>query len=360
MENMEINNYILLQQLKGKRIFVTGHTGFKGSWLISVLNQFNAIVKGYSLPPVKHGIFQSINGIDLCENDFGNILDYEHLKKSLFDFKPDIVLHLAAQPLVIESYHNPKSTFETNVLGTVNLLNILNEYNKKCDVIIITTDKVYKNKGWGFPYRENDCIWGHDPYSASKACTELITDSYNKSFFENNNLINLATARAGNVIGGGDISKDRLLPDLLNSIQNSEDIILRNPFSVRPWQHVIEPIIGYLVLALRLNKIDNKHEKSFNFGPSSTDNLSVLEVIEYSISILNKGKYKILENSNIFHETELLRLDNSKARNLLKWMPIYNCKKAIELTIEWHNSSNKIDITNNQIRDYLKNLNESI
>jgi CDP-glucose 4,6-dehydratase len=353
MENMEVNNNNLLKQLYGKRVFVTGHTGFKGTWLISVLNKFNATVKGYSLPPVKGGIFDLINGSDFCENDFANILNYEYFKKSFLDFKPEIILHLAAQPLVIESYHDPKSTFETNILGTVNLLNIIKEYNQKCDVIIITTDKVYENKNWSYPYRENDNIWGHDPYSSSKACTELISDSFNKSFFESNDLIKLATARAGNVIGGGDISKDRLLPDIFNSIENDHEILIRNPNAIRPWQHVIEPIIGYLLLALNLRGISSNISKSYNFGPSTTDHLSVLEVIQHSFKIFNKGKYKIIDNENKFHETEFLRLDNSKANNLLSWKPLYNCSKAIDLTIDWNNAENKRDITNKQIDDYL-------
>jgi CDP-glucose 4,6-dehydratase len=337
------NHNNIIDIYKGKRILITGHTGFKGTWLLQILNSFDAIIRGYSLAPENNiNLFNEINGSQLCDSIIGDLRDKDLLYKAVTDFQPDFIFHLAAQPLVRLSYSIPSETFEINAIGTANLLNAVRLLKKKCNVILITTDKVYFNNEWEYPYRENDRLGGYDPYSASKACCELVIDSYRNSFFniKNYNLHNkgIAVARAGNVIGGGDWSNDRLIPDIVKSLNNLEEIIIRNPLSIRPWQHVIEPLFGYLELGVKLNEEPIKYSQAFNFGPNISDAISVEEMVKRSIKNWGSGTYKAVINENNPHEAGLLKLDISKAINNLNWRPIFNANIAVERTINWYKS----------------------
>jgi CDP-glucose 4,6-dehydratase len=342
-----LENLVIMKELKnsycGKRVFVTGHTGFKGSWLIKILNDFGAILKGYALLP-ENGInlYTEINGSSLCESVIGDLRDRDELKKAILDFQPDFVFHLAAQPLVRLSYELPSETFEVNAIGTANLLDAIRLLEKKCNIVLITTDKVYHNYEWEYPYRENDKLGGYDPYSASKACCELVIDSYKNSFFNlskyDQHQKAIAIGRAGNVIGGGDWSKDRLVPDIAKALSINKEIVVRNPKSIRPWQHVIEPLFGYLELGNKLNSQPKKFSQAFNFGPDTTDAFSVEDMVKRSIENWGSGSYKTEIDTNSLHEAGLLKLDISKARNELNWKPVFNAQNAVERTINWYKS----------------------
>lgn len=340
MENLEIMNE-LKNSYSGKRIFVTGHTGFKGSWLIKILNDSGAIVKGYALSPqIGTNLYSEIQGDDLCDSVIADLRDRDTLKTAVIDFQPDYVFHLAAQPLVRLSYQIPSETFEVNAIGTANLLDAIRLLDKKCNVVLITTDKVYHNNEWEYPYRENDRLGGYDPYSASKACSELVIDSYRNSFFNvekyDQHKKAIAVGRAGNVIGGGDWSKDRLIPDIVKALNENQEIVIRNPKSIRPWQHVIEPLFGYLELGVKLNTNPVKYSQAYNFGPNTSDALSVEEMVSKSINIWKFGTYKIEVNKNNPHEAGLLKLDISKAIKELNWLPILDAQTAVERTINWY------------------------
>ena len=327
---------------KGKKVFLTGHTGFKGSWLLAWLNILGASVKGYSLAPQDDlDLFNAIGGDQLCKNIIADIRDKDRLKKEIFDFQPDFVFHLAAQPLVRYSYSIPVETFEVNAIGTGNVLDAVRSLNNPCNVIIITTDKVYENKEWHYPYRENDRLGGYDPYSASKACAEILVSSFRNSFFNINDYDihkkKIATARAGNVIGGGDWSIDRIIPDIARALKNKKPIEVRSPNAVRPWQHVLEPLSGYLLLGAKLNS--SKSFDSFNFGPNSSESLTVIEVVKKAIETWGSGTYEDVSNIDKPHEANLLTLDISKTINLLQWQPKLSSKEAIEWTIDWYKKS---------------------
>lgn len=342
MENM-VNSKNLTEVYKGKKILVTGHTGFKGSWLLQMLNTFESTIRGYALEPESEtNLYTEINGNELCDSIIGDLRDKVSLYKAVLEFQPDFIFHLAAQPLVRLSYSIPSETFEVNAIGTANLLNAVMRLEKKCNVILITTDKVYYNNEWEYPYRENDRLGGYDPYSASKACCELVIDSYRNSFFNINNYAQhkkaIAVARAGNVIGGGDWSNDRLIPDIVKSLIKGEEISIRNPKSIRPWQHVIEPLFGYLELGAKLSENPIMYSQAFNFGPNSTDALSVEEMVKMSIAKWGHGTYKAFNNPNNLHEAGLLKLDISKAINELNWMPYFNAQIAVERTVNWYKS----------------------
>lgn len=361
MENLEImielrNTYL------GKRVFVTGHTGFKGSWLIKILKDYGAIVKGYSLAPdTETNLYSEIQGDTLCDSVIADLRDKETLKNAVIDFKPDYVFHLAAQPLVRLSYEIPSETFEVNAIGTANLLDALRLLEKKCNIVLITTDKVYHNNEWEYPYRENDRLGGYDPYSASKACCELVIDSYKNSFFNpskySNHKKGIAVGRAGNVIGGGDWSKDRLIPDIIKALSVNKEIVIRNPKSIRPWQHVIEPLFGYLELGAKLNVDPIKYAQAYNFGPNTNDTLSVEEMVIKSIKCWKSGSYIATPNENNPHEAGLLKLDISKAINLLNWKPLLSAQTSVERTINWYkNFLNNIpanELMNLDIQYYL-------
>lgn len=351
----------------GKRVFVTGHTGFKGSWLIKILKNFGAIVKGYALDPeTEINLYTEINGDSLCESIIADLRDRETLKKAVIEFQPDYVFHLAAQPLVRLSYQIPSETFEINAIGTANLLDAIRLLDKKCNVVLITTDKVYHNNEWEYPYRENDRLGGYDPYSASKACCELVIDSYRNSFFNvekyDQHKKAIAVGRAGNVIGGGDWSKDRLIPDIAKALSDNQEIIIRNPKSIRPWQHVIEPLFGYLQLGVNLNTYPVKYSQAYNFGPNTSDALSVEEMVVRAINSWESGTYKVEVNNSNPHEAGLLKLDISKAVTELNWLPKLNAQTAIERTINWYKNYYKkipaVQLMELDIEYYQSKINE--
>jgi len=326
---------------KGKKIFLTGHTGFKGSWLLKIFNMLGAEVKGYSLAPQNvNDLYNIIQGDSLCQSIISDIRNKEKLNEEIISFQPDFIFHLAAQPLVRLSYEMPADTFEINAMGTSYILEAVKNLDKKCDVVIITTDKVYHNKEWEYPYRENERLGGYDPYSASKACAELIINCYRNSFFNIKDYRNhkkaIAVARAGNVIGGGDWSKDRLIPDIIKSLVKNKSVQLRNPSSIRPWQHVLEPLGGYLLLGQKLSNKPDMFSKAYNFGPYSYDSLSVNAMAALSIKQWGFGSYTNAEILNQPHEAKLLRLDISLADKELGWSPKFSSAHAITETINWY------------------------
>ncbi len=357
----------MLERLKeaysGKRVFLTGHTGFKGAWLLKILNQCGAQVRGYALSPqTDNDLYNLISGDGLCDSVIADLRQADKLCESILEYQPDYIFHLAAQPLVKLSYEIPRETFEINAIGTANLLEAVRKLNKTCQVILITTDKVYHNNEWIYPYRENDRLGGYDPYSASKACAELIIDSYRNSFFNLNNYENhkkaIAVCRAGNVIGGGDWAKDRLIPDIVSALYNKEVVKIRNPNAVRPWQHVLEPLSGYLLLGAKISKNPIKYSQAFNFGPGLNDILSVKRMVDIFISNWKSGSYELDNQQTQLHEAGLLKLDISKAVSELSWEPKMEAITAVRKTIEWYKEFEKnkdfiVGFTENQISDYL-------
>lgn len=343
LENMELNK-LFSETYKNKKVFVTGHTGFKGTWLSIWLQSLGAQVKGYSLNPESdESLFESVKSKLECESVISDIRDKEKLQSEILNFKPDFIFHLAAKALVRYSYSFPLETFETNISGTANLLNSLIKLENECKVIIVTTDKVYENKEWIYPYRENDELGGYDPYSASKACAEIVTSSFRNSFFNLNKFEthrkSISTARAGNVIGGGDYSEDRIIPDLIKSFKTNSKVKIRNPESVRPWQHVLDPLSGYLLLGCRMNTDPKSFSDAYNFGPSIESNLTVLQLVEIALSLWRSGSFEISENKNEPHEASQLRLDISKSMIRLGWNPKWDSHKAVEKTILWYKNN---------------------
>ncbi len=326
-----------------KKIFITGHTGFKGTWLSIVLSYLNARIYGYSLSPEKNSLFRKSKIKNkLSSNIYADITNMKDLKKRLRSSNPEIVFHLAAQPLVIESYKNPLNTFNTNIIGTLNLLECLRNIKSVKSVIIVTTDKVYRINKKDKNYKETDVLGGIDPYSVSKVGTELVTDCYIKSFFKNSKLQNkISVVRAGNVIGGGDFSKNRLLPDIIRAINSNKKLKIRNPNYIRPWQHVLDPLIGYLTLAKiqYVKNINNNNEFAWNFGPSKNNFKKVFEVVEY-VQKLEKFKYSF-DKKKKFHETTTLKLDSAKAKRKLNWKSKWDLSVALKNTVEWNRSVKK-------------------
>lgn len=315
-----------------RKVFVTGHTGFKGAWLTLWLEYLGAYVLGYSLlPNTTPNLHTILNGNGV----YGDIRDSALLQKTLLSFQPDIIFHLAAQPLVRLSYTEPILTYETNVLGTLNVL----EASKMCPsvkaFVTITTDKCYENKEIPYGYTEEDSLGGYDMYSSSKACVEIMSSSYRRSFLQNGKPFALATARAGNVIGGGDWATDRLIPDCIRSIQENKDILIRNPNAIRPWQHVLEPLSGYLLLGQLLLEHGDTYAQAFNFGPEDSCVLTVADVAHTVVSSYGKGNILIQENSAI-HEATLLSLNIEKVKRTLGWFPTYTASSAIEKTVDWY------------------------
>ena len=346
---------------KDKKVLVTGHTGFKGSWLALWLLKMNAIVSGISLnPDEKQNLFDQLR----IKNDINHIVldirNKEELKKQIQTINPDIVFHLAAQPLVVNSYKDPVGTWETNVMGTINVLESIRSLNKNCTGIFITTDKVYKNNEWVFGYRENDELGGYDPYSSSKAACEIAISSWRSSFdlyqSNNNSNFSIASARAGNVIGGGDWSENRIIPDVVRCLINNEKILIRNPKSTRPWQHVLEPLSGYLILAEKLNKEKNPYATAFNFGPFIESNKTVKELVDECLKYW-KGDYYFERNVNSPHEAGVLNLSIEKAIKSLEWNPKWDFSKSIELTINWYkdvfqDNKSAIDCSLGNLKEY--------
>jgi CDP-glucose 4,6-dehydratase len=344
---------------KGKKVFLTGHTGFKGSWFSILLNLLGAKVVGYSLKPNANLNLYDLAKLhkEMHKNIFGDIRDYNKLKKTIKKFSPDFVVHMAAQPLVRESYISPKYTYEVNTLGTINILNILNELKFIKSALIITTDKVYLNNNKKKYYKENDLLGGFDPYSNSKSCAELVVNSYRHSFLKKNNIF-VATARAGNVIGGGDFSKDRILPDYFRALLKKNKLTLRSPSSTRPWQHVIDPLYGYLLLLMKLYKKEAITSSSFNFGPESSNNKSVNDVINLINKDFNNlvSVLKKVNNSMNYHESKILMLNSNKSKKILNWNTKYNLEQSIKLTSFWFKEffakKNILKLTQSQIINY--------
>lgn len=352
---MEIKN--ILNHFKGKNVLVTGHTGFKGSWLAFLLDHVGAKVTGLALAPKTNpSLFELLDINGKCNSIIADINSAEDVKQAIDQAQPDYIFHMAAQPLVRYSYKQPLETFATNVMGTANVLEACKILNKKCVVICITTDKVYHNFEWEFPYRENDRLGGYDPYSASKAAAELVIDSYRNSFFKNSN-ISIASVRAGNVIGGGDWSEDRLFPDLVNSINTNLPIELRNPSAVRPWQHVLDPLFGYLTLAVNIEQNAHKYNEAWNFGPYNHDSKTVLEVCQQAIVVFKNGSLQINQDKQP-HEAGQLRLDISKSMTYLNWHPNWSTEKAIERTANWYKAFLKgesaVNLVQKDINDFLE------
>jgi len=352
---MEIKN--ILNHFKGKNVLVTGHTGFKGSWLAFLLDHVGAKVTGLALAPKTNpSLFELLDINGKCNSIIADINSAEDVKQAIDQAQPDYIFHMAAQPLLRYSYKQPLETFATNVMGTANVLEACKILNKKCVVICITTDKVYHNYEWEFPYRENDRLGGYDPYSASKAAAELVIDSYRNSFFKNSN-ISIASVRAGNVIGGGDWSEDRLFPDLVNSINTNLPIELRNPSAVRPWQHVLDPLFGYLTLAVKIEQNAHKYNEAWNFGPYNHDSKTVLEVCQQAIVVFKNGSLQINQDKQP-HEAGQLRLDISKSMTYLNWHPNWSTEKAIERTANWYKAFLKgesaVNLVQKDINDFLE------
>lgn len=349
-----------------KRILITGNTGFKGGWLSHILLGFGAKVTGYALNPNENqNLFTALNLDNKMKTYFSDVRNYEKLKTTIDEINPEIIFHLAAQPLVRLSYEDPLLTYTTNVIGTANLLQAIKENKHVAAVVMITTDKVYENKEWSRPYNENDELGGYDPYSSSKTCAEFVISSYTKSFFNSesygkshNTLI--AVARAGNVIGGGDWSVDRLIPDIIRAfLEQKKQVTIRNLASIRPWQHVLEPLFGYMLLAKKLYEKDTSIIGPWNFAPEEENSVCVKKIVESAIKIMGSGDYNSTSNGDNKHEAKLLKLDSTKAKKKLGWYPKLNIEECLDLTFKWYKTyytdkKNIIKITNQQIERYIK------
>jgi CDP-glucose 4,6-dehydratase len=357
---------------KGKRILITGHTGFKGSWLSMWLNRLGANVYGYALaPPTRPSLFELLQLEREIEHQEADIRDQEQLVKSIGRIKPDIIFHLAAQSLVRESYLVPYITIETNVIGTLNVLEAVRKTGVSTAVVAITSDKCYENKEWMYGYRENDPLGGYDPYSSSKAAAEILISSWRNSFFNPDQLakhgVRIASARAGNVLGGGDWNKDHILSDCINLLQRQKAIRVRNPNATRPWQHVLEPLSGYLELGAKLlSPRENvaPYCEAFNFGPLVTSNKSVRELVEKIIEYWGEGSWELAQSENVFHEAHLLNLSIDKSYSKLRWTPRWDFEKTVAKTIEWYKvmedgSQDLRHFTLSQIESYETDLEEN-
>lgn len=358
----------LKRSYENKKVLVTGHTGFKGSWLSQWLLNLGAKVYGVSKDiPTKPSIFEELNLHKKLNHQILDIRDYRKFEQHIKKIKPDIIFHLAAQSIVNESYNNPVETIETNLMGTVNLLEAVRQLNLKTSIILVSTDKCYENMEWLYGYRENDKMGGYDPYSASKGAMEIIVSSYKRSFFDPMNYdthgVILGTVRAGNVIGGGDWATDRLIPDCIRSLVSEKNIELRNPSSVRPWQHVLEPLGGYLLLGSKMVNSQTKNDivkfsDSFNFGPLISSNRTVRALANLFLENWESSK-KIVTTEAEFHEANLLNLSITKAYHVLGWHPVWNFKTTVSKTSEWYKTfvyepGTIIDLTNEQIIQYTK------
>jgi CDP-glucose 4,6-dehydratase len=359
MGQVVVPEYLLT--FKGRRVFITGHTGFKGSWLAFLLNEIGAEVLGYALSPAEEknhfellGLAPNIGHVE------ADVRDGEKLMTTMCEFQPEFVFHLAAQALVRPSYSDPKLTFETNVMGSVNLLEAVRKCESVYSLVYITSDKCYENLEWLWGYRENDRLGGHDPYSASKASAEMVFSAYARSFFVDRPTLGAASARAGNVIGGGDWAVDRIIPDCVRAIDSEQPIVIRNPSATRPWQHVLEPISGYLLLAASLRKKPSFFSGSWNFGPTSKEVRTVLEVAEHLIARFGRGRINCESRTKNPHEAGLLQLNCDRAHQILGWYPRWDFKRTIDMTAEWYK---KVDdgeevnkVTKGQLYDYFPEI----
>lgn len=352
MENMGLN---ILEFYKNKKVFITGHTGFKGSWLTKILLMCGADVTGFSLkPPTNPSLFSILNLEERMNSIIGDVRDLAILNKEFSVSSPEIVFHLAAQPIVRDSYKDPHCTYETNVMGTVNILECIRNTTCVKSFLNVTTDKVYENKEWEWGYREIEPLDGYDPYSNSKSCSELVTHSYKNSFFNNSN-IGISTARAGNVIGGGDFASDRIIPDCIRAALNHEDIIVRNPFSTRPYQHVLESLSAYLLIAAKQSE-DIKYSGYYNVGPDESDCIRTGDLVDIFVNKWDSGIKWIDKYDGGPHEANFLKLDCSKIKAIMGWEPKWHIITAIDKTIEWtkcwQNNSDVHACMNAQIYEY--------
>lgn len=359
MESL-VNNLIDSTFWTGKKVFLTGHSGFKGSWLTIWLQSLGATVRGYSLePPTEPSLFEVCGVGELVDSIFADIRDFPALCQALTEFSPDIVIHMAAQPLVRDSYRDPLDTFSINVLGTAHLLEAARASSSVRAIVNVTTDKVYANQEWVWGYRETDQLGGLDPYSSSKSCSELVTSSYGYSFFENS--VGLSAARAGNVIGGGDWAHERLVPDVIRGFLSGTDVHIRNPGAIRPWQHVLVPLSGYLILAQHLFVEPQHYSGSWNFGPAELDAKSVAWVVDHLRSYWPESSW-ICDSDGSLREAGRLQLDISKARELLSWFPTWSIEKALDQTASWYKAwalgDDMLELTRHEIEGFMNEYNE--
>lgn len=337
----------------GKKVLVTGHTGFKGTWLCRILTLAGADVTGYALSAVDGSMFNLIDMDKSVNSVIGDIRDLNSIVELVKTVRPEIVFHLAAQPIVRESYVNPVDTYTTNVIGAVNILEAIRLVDSVKSFVNVTTDKVYENKEWVWGYRENERLCGFDPYSNSKSCSELVTYSYRNSFFDKEDSTAISTARSGNVIGGGDFSVDRIVPDCVRASINKQPIIVRNPHSTRPYQHVLECLRGYLTLAIK--QYDKSFADNYNFGPDDSDCVTTGTIVDLFCKYWNGASW-INKSDDGPHEANFLKLDCSKAKSVLKWYPIWGIDTALQKTVEWYQAyadkRDLTDVTDKQIKEY--------
>lgn len=352
LESMGMNNF-----WKDKKVFITGHTGFKGSWMSRVLLGLGANLTGYSLPaPTEPNLF-SIAGLEgTMESIIGDIRDFEKLQKAIKKATPEIIIHMAAQPIVRDGYRDPRNTFETNVMGTVNILECIRLIDGVRSFVNVTTDKVYHNNEWCWGYREDDALDGYDPYSNSKSCSELVTNSYKNSFF-NDSDVSVSTARAGNVIGGGDFAASRIIPDCIRAATKKEKIIIRNPNSVRPYQHVLEPICAYLMIAEKQYCYADKYSGSYNIGPNDCDCITTGTLADIFCAAWGEGAAWENKCNEGPHEAHFLKLDCSKVKTVFGWKPRWHIAKAVSKTCEWTKiwltGGDAVGAMDTQIREYI-------
>jgi CDP-glucose 4,6-dehydratase len=347
-----------LSNFAGKRVLVTGDTGFKGSWLCFWLRELQADVVGYALPPkTDEDLFNLLGLENIIHHIAGDIRDLEALHLVFDQFQPEYLFHLAAQSLVRLSYHEPKLTFDTNVGGSVNVLEAVRATSSLRSVIFVTSDKCYRNKEWIWGYRENDELGGYDPYSSSKAAAELVLSAYQNSFFKDRKEMGVASVRAGNILGGGDWAEDRLVPDIIKSLRQGTPIILRNPEATRPWQHVLDPLFGYLVLASHLYTSPQAFPGPFNFGPSGESIRTVYDLAGRIVQCWGGGNIRVKKAPNAPHESGLLHLNCDKARRLLNWKPQWDFDRTIEETVSWYkqveSGESPVALTKEQIMTYM-------
>ena len=360
---------IFSETFKKRTVLITGHTGFKGAWLTLWLESLGANVIGYSLdPPTEPSFFHETGLSDRITDIRGDISDQEHIFKVIEEYKPGFIFHLAAQPLVRSSYKNPVDTFRINIMGTATVLEAIRISERPSVCICITSDKCYENREWDYAYRENDPMGGHDPYSASKGAAELVIAAYRRSFFSRNNqgpTCSVASARAGNIIGGGDWAEDRLVPDCVRALATGEKIRIRNPTAVRPWQFVLDPLSGYLWLAAKMKEDPRLYADAWNFGPCYANNVNVKTLTELLIHQWGSGEWEDVSqpDDHSVHEAEYLKLDIAKAMTKLGWKPVYNLKNTLQKTVDWyknyyHKKTDPDDFSLGQIDTYMQDANK--
>lgn len=334
-----VNSAHLQSFFKGKKVFLTGHTGFKGAWLLKVLHDWGAQVKGFSLEPEhSYDLYPRIQGDTLCNSIIHDLRDAERLIREMLIFQPDVVFHLAAQPLVLRGYAEPLYTFQVNTEGTATVLEAIRLLENPCVAVMITTDKVYENNDGGTIFTENDRLGGHDPYSASKAACEIIISSYRQSFLNEHHQPRkaIAAVRAGNVIGGGDFADNRIIPDIIRAVMQEQTVSLRNPKAIRPWQHVLDPVAAYLMLAVRLAEDPITFGTAYNIGPDANTPMTVEDLTQHIIQRVGRGDYTINQNASQQHEAATLQLSTEKIERELGWTPRLNTKEAIDWTVDWY------------------------